>query len=226
MIVERIQKKLELGRAVARKPRLLAVGSIMRLGEQGDVVWGTGINGKTVDSAVFPRFDVRAVRGPLTAEALRKFGNEVPHVFGDPALLIPHLWSDQELGIQRGTGGTVLMPNYNDAENWPTAAVDPRGNPHKRIQLLASANLVVASSLHAVVIAEAYGVPTVLVRSSREPTFKYEDYYEGTGRRLPAIASDWRSGLEASPAPPIDGWDSGKLMSSFPSDLWLPRTKR
>jgi len=220
LIVQRIHQRMGLGRPAARRTRLLAVGSIMRLGNAGDVVWGSGINGKSVDRTVFPILDVRAVRGPRTAAVLRTFGNDVPEVFGDPALLIPHLWSDEELGIRRGTGGVVLMPNYNDLRFWPESAIDPRGKALERVRQLASAERVVASSLHALVIAEAYGVPAVPVRSSKELPFKYEDYYEGTGRRMPPLASSWEAGREAEAAPAITSWDPQDLLDAFPADLW------
>ncbi len=223
LIVERIRAQRRLSRPQRRGPRLLAVGSIMRLAHAGDVVWGAGINGKTVDETVFPRVDVRAVRGPRTAAVLRSFGNDVPDVFGDPALLIPQLWSDEELGVDRGTGGLVLMPNYNDARQWPEHALSPRGGALERVRQLASAERVVASSLHALVIAEAYSVPAVPVASSKEPPFKYEDYYEGTGRVLPPLAPDWRAGLDAEPAPAITDWDPAALLAAFPAELWRTR---
>ena len=220
LIVERIRAQRRLSRPQRRGPRLLAVGSIMRLAHAGDVVWGAGINGKTVDETVFPRVDVRAVRGPRTAAVLRSFGNDVPDVFGDPALLIPHLWSDEELGIERGTGGVVLMPNYNDVRSWPEHALSPRGDALTRVRQLASAERVVASSLHALVIAEAYGIPAVPVASSKEPPFKYEDYYQGTARELPPLAADWEAGMDAEAAPAITAWDPRRLLAAFPTDLW------
>lgn len=219
-IVARAVERLGLGRARSKTPRLLAVGSIMRLGSAGDVVWGSGINGKSVDTATFPLLDVRAVRGPRTAQVLRSFGNTVPDVFGDPALLIPHLWTDEELGIRRRSGGLVLMPNYNDARHWPENAVSPRGAMLEKVRLLASAERVVASSLHAIIIAEAYGVPAVLVASTKEKPFKYEDHYEGTGRVAPSAAPDWEMGLVAEAAPPIVDWSPDPLMDAFPRDLW------
>lgn len=223
LVVHRVHKRLALGRPLTRSPRLLAVGSIMRLAEPGDVVWGAGINGKRLDTVQFATVDARAVRGPQTARVLRSFGNDVPDTFGDPALLIPHLWTDEELRIERDTGGVVLMPNYNDVKLWPAGAIDPRGDPEERIRLIASATRVVASSLHAIVIAEAYGIPAVLVASSRELPFKYQDYYEGTGRRMPTPAGDWKAGLSADPAPPIAGWDHRALLEAFPTDLWRAR---
>ncbi|MFK4834571.1 polysaccharide pyruvyl transferase family protein [Microbacterium sp. ZW T2_14] len=223
IIVRRLHSRHGLGKPRGRTPRLLAVGSIMRLAASGDVVWGAGVNGKTVDTAEFPLVDVRAVRGPRTAAVLRSFGNDVPNVFGDPALLLPHLWTDEELGIRRKTGGTVLMPNYNDLKSWPDEAIDPRGNPIERVRLLASAERVIASSLHAIAIAEAYGVPAVLVASSKEKPFKYLDYYEGTGREAPSASDSWQHALDAPPAPPITDWDHGALLAAFPTDLWHVR---
>jgi pyruvyltransferase len=220
-IVARLRTSLGLGPARSRSQRLLAVGSIMHLARDGDVVWGTGINGKMLQEA-YPRLDVRAVRGPLTAERLRRGGVHVPDVFGDPGLLIPRLWTDDELGIERGTTGTVLVPNLHDRARFPADAVDPQGDFAACIRTIASADLVVASSLHGIVVAEAYGVPAVLVTSSTEPPFKYDDYYAGTGRARPAAVATWQEGLDAAPAPPITGWSPEPLLAAFPADLWEP----
>ena len=220
-IVARVRAALGLGPERSRSQRLLAVGSIMHLARDGDVVWGTGINGKMLQDA-YPRLDVRAVRGPLTAARLRRGGVETPEVFGDPALLIPHLWTDDELGIERGSGGTVLVPNLHDRDRFPADAVDPQGDFVACVRAIASADLVVSSSLHGIVVAEAYGVPAVLVASSTEPVFKYEDDYAGTGRQLPTPVATWREGPDAAPAPPITGWSAEPLLSAFPADLWQP----
>lgn len=219
LIVERMRTSLGLGAPRSRSERLLTVGSIMHLARPGDVVWGTGVNGKIAQQA-FPPLDVRAVRGPLTSERLRRAGAEVPDVYGDPGLLVPHLWTDDEFGIRRGAGGTVLVPNLHDRDRFPADALDPRGDLATCIREIASARLVVSSSLHGVVVAEAYGVPAVLVASPTEPTFKYEDYYRGTGRALPAPAPTWRDGLDAEPAPAIAGWTPDALLAAFPADLW------
>ncbi len=220
-IVERIRSALNIGRSISSEQRLLTVGSIIPLCSQDDdIVWGSGIHGNYLPLTDVQRFDVRAVRGPLTAALLRDMGNEVPEVYGDPALLIPHLWNDSELGVRRMSGGTVIVPNYHDVPGAPPNALDPRGNLLERIRKIASANRVIASSLHGIVIAEAYGVPAVLVASSRERPFKYEDYYTGTGRQLPAVARDWRSALDTAAASPIDNWDSEALLNAFPVELW------
>ena len=221
-IVARICDILNLGSAVSRKHRLLTVGSIINtVAREGDTVWGSGIHGNMLPlQSAIPQLDVRAVRGPLTAALLRESGNSVPDVYGDPALLVPHLWSDSELGVQRRSGGTVFVPNYYDLAAAPDNALNPRGDVVERIRAIASAERVIASSLHGIVIAEAYGVPAVLVASAIERRFKYEDYYGGTGRSLPTVASDWRSALNTPAGIPIDDWDPQALLQAFPTDLW------
>ncbi|GAA2986484.1 polysaccharide pyruvyl transferase family protein [Microbacterium terrae] len=221
LIVERIRQSRTLGDRGARDRRLLAVGSIMHLARDGDVVWGTGVNGK-MQRTTYPRLDVRAVRGPASAAALRAAGIHVPDVYGDPALLLPRLWSDSELGISRGTAGTVLVPNLHDRAHFPPDALNPRSDVLACIRRIASADRVVASSLHGIVVAEAYGVPAVLVASASEPTFKYEDYYSGTGRRMPSPAGSWQEGLRTAPAPPLSAWSADALLDAFPEDLWEP----
>lgn len=221
-IVARVASTLKLGRAISSRQRLLAVGSIINLvAREGDVVWGAGIHGNHLPlTDPIPPIDIRAVRGPSTAAVLRGCGIDVPEVFGDPALLIPHLWSDAELGIHRGTGGTVVVPNYYDLPNAPRQSLNPRGDMLTRVRAIASAERVIASSLHAIVIAEAYGVPATLVASSSEKLFKYEDYYGGTGRSLPPIAPDWQSAADTAAAEPISRWQAESLLEAFPSDLW------
>ncbi|WP_149543143.1 polysaccharide pyruvyl transferase family protein, partial [Serratia marcescens] len=70
--------------------KLLSIGSVMHFANQGDCVWGTGVNGKIpLDKLNFSRLDVRAVRGPKTRKVLQDKGIDVPEVYGDPALLLP-----------------------------------------------------------------------------------------------------------------------------------------
>jgi pyruvyltransferase len=221
-IVARICKTLNLGRAVSNRDRLLTVGSLISaVAREGDIVWGSGIHGNLLPlDNPLPNLDVRAVRGPLTAAVLRESGITVPDVYGDPALLVPHLWSDSELGIQRQTGGIVVVPNYYDLVGAPSSALNPRGDVVERIRTIASAERVIASSLHGIIIAEAYGVPVVPVASASQRRFKYEDYFRGTGRGLPPIASDWKSAFDAAATSPIKDWDAKALLQAFPTELW------
>ena len=98
---------------VAQTSRLLAIGSILHYAGDGDVVWGSGINGKVPATSFTARqLDVRAVRGPLTEEFLRRRGHRVPSVFGDPALLVPHLFGSRFKPT--ATRPYVFVPNLHD----------------------------------------------------------------------------------------------------------------
>ncbi|MDN4475431.1 polysaccharide pyruvyl transferase family protein [Demequina sp. SYSU T00192] len=199
--------------------RLLTVGSIAHFAQDGDVVWGTGVNGKIPITAIVARdLDVRAVRGPRTAQVLSDLGISVPEVYGDPGLLAPGA-----LGIKRATvpdAVVAAIPNLHDFEKWRDRAsvVDPCQPIRSVIEQIAKARAVVASSLHGLVIADALGVPSAWVASASEPRFKYLDYYEGTNQHGIVRHSSLDEALEAlsnAPRPRTDG-----VIAAFPIDLW------
>lgn len=207
--------------ALATEPaRLLSIGSILHFAQDGDVVWGSGVNGKvTGDPVGSAKLDVRAVRGPLTAMALRQRGILAPDVFGDPGLLAPALF-----GITRDLQPTIevtCLPNLHDFGSWRATPglLSPRGDFITVMKTIAASHLLVTSSLHGIVIADALGVPVSPVRPTAESMFKYEDYYEGTGRALPIFSESVARALDAS-APGLS-WDSRTLVDAFPRDLWL-----
>jgi pyruvyltransferase len=222
-IVERIASARRLGASADPSQRLLTVGSIGEKAIGGDVLWGSGLIRDPAETGrVLPAdLDVRATRGPLTAACLRSSGIPAPEVFGDPALLVPRLWRDGELGIVRRSGGTVMLPHYRSDAVWPKPHLSARGSHLTRIRAIASAELVISSSLHGIILAEAYGVPVIPVREPGEPEFKYRDYFEGTGRELPPLLPSLADALRADPIDPLEGWDPQPLLDAFPSDLWI-----
>ena len=97
-IVERI-----LGRTIpttttakSGQRKFLAIGSIVNYAEEGDTLWGTGVNGKYSKNSDyhFTSLDVRAVRGPLSRQFLMELGIDCPEVYGDPTLLLPKLFPE------------------------------------------------------------------------------------------------------------------------------------
>jgi pyruvyltransferase len=203
--------------------RLLGVGSILRLARDGDTVWGSGANGKSLTSSFdFSDLDVRAVRGPLTRDFLRSRGIAVPEVYGDPGLLVGTLWSRERLRAGRPRARVTVIPNLNDVAAYRRSGVqhlDPRSPVAECLRTIAASSLVVGSSLHGVVVAEALGVPARVVRSGHEPLFKYEDYYRGSGREGVQPASSVAEAIERGGEPPIS-WDPEPLLRAFPYDLW------
>lgn len=203
--------------------RIVTVGSIMHLTRPGDVVWGTGVNGKQAGLGAAPHLDVRAVRGPRTRERLLDAGvSRVPQVYGDPALLWGRFWPRElYLAASDDRHAVTVIPNFND---WPYLrdadhAVDPRGHLYALVGRIARSELVVGSSLHGIILAEAFGVPARLVVSASEPMLKYADYYEGTGRPQFAPAATVREAIDAGGEPPLS-WDPEPLERAFPWELF------
>lgn len=209
--------------------QLMTVGSVMNFARDGAVVWGSGINGKLSESYLtFRELDVRAVRGPRTQRVLLDRGIAVPSVFGDPALLVPRLFPELQAADDRASRRQVIVvPNLNDTvsvADLPDAAVivDPREPVFDVIRAIVNSELVVASSLHGLVIAEAFGVPARMVQPGQEHLFKYQDYYEATGRPDFRVARTIAEALDLGGEAPLD-WDAQPLLDAFPAELWATR---
>jgi capsular polysaccharide biosynthesis protein len=170
-------------------PFLLSVGSIIQtIDKPGAVIWGAGLL-----RPIEPRWrerilanpiaKVAAVRGRLTDEELTcKLGLDVPEVYGDPALLLPRLFP-----IKPGGGGIVLCPHLNHRQFFRTVGdpgikvLDVAGDPMAVIRAIATADVVISSSLHGLVVAQAYGVPWLWMQMEMKPLdrsdFKFRDFF-------------------------------------------------
>lgn len=223
MLVAQIVSELGL-REPAENRRLVTVGSIMAKTKPGDVIWGTGVNGKNMDTGAAPHLDVRAVRGPRTREMLMSVGSLVPPVYGDPALLWSRYWP-REYYLSSSPSvhlrPLTIVPNYNDAGTMDgPEVVSPLGVPHDVIRQIAASEFVCGSSLHAIVLAESFGIPARLVRSKVEPPLKYDDYYMGTGRETYSVAECVEEAVAMGGERP-PSFDIEALRSSFPADLYI-----
>lgn len=202
-------------------PKLLALGSIIHFANNNDVIWGTGVNGKIrhrVQKGVHS-LDVRAVRGPRTRHILMKKGIDCPEIYGDPALLLPVLFPEYKV---QGGEGTKIICHYHDHTKMIKMGLDfiPAWQPvDKVIKEICRADLVISSSLHGVIVAEAIGIPAVYLRISRqEHLFKFKDYYEGTGRKIKfarTIKKAIKIGGNGTPE-----FNAKALLGAFPKDLF------
>lgn len=200
---------------------LLGIGSILHFAKDGDIIWGSGINGKMPeDSFRAKKLDIRAVRGPLTADFLKKRGHNVPEVYGDPGLLTKHLFAGRF--TPTAEQDYVFVPNLHDL---PLVAgqdyvVSPLQGWNKVVSDIMKAKLVLASSLHGLVIAEAFGIPARYVRLTQEEgLFKYQDYFYGTGRDDFTYATSIEQGLDMGGMKSFS-YDPKPLIDAFPWELW------
>jgi hypothetical protein len=164
----------------------ITVGSIIKKAMKNSIVWGSGIIEKNemVEKATF-----LAVRGPKTRNRLLELGYKVPEIYGDPALLLPTLIKDAsqkkyELGI---------IPHYVDfdkihdkfSENKDYKVINLiTHDVVKTTQEILECKRIVSSSLHGVIVPQAYNIPALWVKFSDNlsgDNIKFYDYFESVG---------------------------------------------
>lgn len=170
--------------------KLVAVGSIGHAIESGTaVIWGTGVSirgGTLAHNVPRTRYDVRAVRGSISAQHYRDFGIRVPDVFGDPVWFLPSIVDEPvekkyELGviphIRDISGNEPDAPPLADSLRCVVDAADSSSvvvintwhaptweGLLAKLRLIRSCKRIASQSFHGVVIAEAYGIPVLNFR--------------------------------------------------------------
>lgn len=174
------------------KGKLLAIGSIMEKIQDNDIVWGTGIH---VFKNKEKKNDVKflAVRGPKTRERIMTLYDEVPEVYGDPALLLPLMYKPDvqkqyRIGYVPHQVDVKVVKDIVRSLDLPDVVVIDPTNPDwkKTLDKILSCEKIISSSLHGIIVAEAYGIPAVWSVHSNKifgGEFKYHDYFEATGRK-------------------------------------------
>jgi hypothetical protein len=119
------------------------------------------------------------VRGPLTARALNL---DERFAMTDPAILLATL--REFSGLDRR--GTIFVPHWKSVRygNWEAICsslgieyVHPCGDSKAVVRRIAAAEKVIAESMHAAIIADAFRVPWIPVALSREVSpFKWVDW--------------------------------------------------
>ena len=152
----------------------------------------------------FCKLDIRAVRGPLTRKELLKYKQNCPEVYGDPAILMPLLYNPK-IEKQRDI---LVIPQFITEKKFRAdhplyEMITMNTNDYKSvIDYIVSSKLVVTSSLHGIILADAYGVPSLLFRGlNKNIDFKYYDYYYSTGRYNATIAESFEDVINKEPLP-------------------------
>jgi len=173
------------------KKNYIAIGSILESASSSTVVWGAGFISKAGHCHKTP-LKVCAVRGPLTRDKLLQDGIDCPEIYGDPALLLPKIYNPSiekkfELGI---------IPHFVDKDNiWlrniqnntEIKILDiQESNPYDLIDQLLSCKKIASSSLHGIIVADAYSIPSLWIDLSDQVIgdgFKFLDYFASVKRK-------------------------------------------
>lgn len=224
-LVERIVGK-SVRQAEIQQCKLLAIGSVIQFAKNRDVIWGAGMNGNDLKRNCFPfeYLDVRAVRGPLTKKFLSNLGISAPSIYGDPALLLPYFFPEFKLS-SIPKYDYVVIPHLSEVSLFTGVenVVLPTEPWEQVIEKILQSKFVISSSLHGLIIAEAFGIPARMLRVTyNEPDFKYLDYYLGTGRATfnPAFSIEEALKLGGEPPPSCD---LDRLLQAFPYEYFFTK---
>lgn len=171
------------------RPIYMAIGSIIETcNDKKTIVWGSGLISDGGKPLVKPN-KICAVRGPRTREQLIKNNISCPRIYGDPALLFPRIYRpDVEKKYKLG-----IIPHYVDAaspqlkkyEAHPEIKIiNVRDDVFNFVDDICMCKSIVSSSLHGLIAADAYGIPSLWMKMSDRivgGTFKFLDYYESIG---------------------------------------------
>ncbi|MBS0584767.1 MAG: polysaccharide pyruvyl transferase family protein [Verrucomicrobia bacterium] len=206
--------------------KFLAIGSIANYAEEGDLLWGTGVNGKYPKKGDyhFNALDVRAVRGPLSRAFLLDLGVSCPEVYGDPTLLLPKLFPEFEKASSPSQE-YIVIPHFSDEDFFRELPnmVSVKEDWRVVVAKILDSKFVISSALSGVIVAEAFGIPARLIISpnenNTETIFKYSDYYYGTNRFNYRFATSIEEALEMG-GEPLPECDLEKLLEAFPYDAF------
>ncbi len=216
--------------SVSQTKHLFAVGSIISFGHQDATVWGSGLideatwDNLALDRKIGRKLDIRAVRGPETRKMLMNVGYSCPEVYGDPAVIMPDIYTPQSAEKKYEVSWIIHCGSlWDDSRRADIHRISVRtGDYQYFIDEIAASKKIVSSSLHGIILAEAYGVPAVLILDDvKAQAFKFYDWYYATDRREFAIASSVEAALKMEPTqlPDLDDMRQ-RLKETFPYDIF------
>lgn len=156
--------------------KIVGVGSIIYAIRKGDIVWGTGlIEDKKVN---IPPCKILAVRGKLTEN---RIGKQIG-IYGDPAILLPLIYNPEVEKIHE----VGIVEHYIDKGLFKGGhKIDVEQNWKTFVDEIKKCKKIKSSSLHGLIIAEAYGIPAEHIKLSNNVIggdFKFKDYLSASDR--------------------------------------------
>lgn len=169
VVVSFMMKQCGIENMTAKTRHLYAIGSILQAGMQNATVWGSGyINELTPrQSWIYNhlrKLDIRLVRGPETRRVILEGGGNCPETYGDPAILMPWIYTSPCAGKDRSYSVILHYEDMMSVEN----VISILGTDYQRvIDDIVRSKLIISSSLHGIILAEAYGVPAIFLSPPR-----------------------------------------------------------
>ena len=207
---------------------LYALGSIIGSSDFDAVIWGSGIHTQELidlvkDQKNYVRYDIRLLRGPVTQKILMDAGYDAPSIYGDPAIIMPYIYTPKKIAHYNvsiirhmQTKNSEQIPEEIHEINLATT------NYKHFLNEIISSDLIITSSLHGIILSEAYGVPAIFYKKGMDnELIKYDDYYQSTGRNSYVAVDSLDEALQVTPMPLPDlSKLRENIINTFPYDLW------
>ncbi len=193
LLISRISGKETLPNYDLEKPNLLAIGSVLNFANGRSIVWGSGLLKPRKLFKVAPAC-IKSVRGHLTKKIMNDNGFKVKNV-GDLGLIVPDYFLRDNFVVERRYK-VGIIPHYVDKSSSFTTTlskdenvliIDIQSSIDKVISGILSCDVIFSSSLHGVIISDAYGVEAHWVKLSNAVVgggFKFHDYFSSVSRPL------------------------------------------
>lgn len=174
----------------------MTVGSLItEMQRPGMKIWGAGLIAP-LSVAAIKRLKSRepeailAVRGKhARSQLMSELGWKVPEVYGDPALLMPYLFQPAIIKRPLHRSGLSVIPHYSHKAVLTRDHIERCGGYFIEVQRqaeqvvteIALSDVVISTSLHGIVLAQAYEIPWVWLRITDKvlagDEFKFEDFF-------------------------------------------------
>ncbi|MGP5063765.1 polysaccharide pyruvyl transferase family protein [Psychrobacter celer] len=171
---------------------IMAVGSILQMLDRKNMtVWGSGLIEEPTDEVIRSlqkyKPKILSVRGRETAKYLSKVGIDVPDqdVYGDPALILPLFYkplviNETKIGIcPHHIHKAYFLESVVCGEN--LKIIDVQKDVENVINEITSSSVCISTSLHGLIIAQAYNIPWVWLEVTDNNLigndFKFKDFF-------------------------------------------------
>ncbi|PXI35843.1 polysaccharide pyruvyl transferase family protein [Klebsiella quasipneumoniae] len=168
-----------------RESVVLGIGSLLDRSRSNFSVWGSGYMNN------FERAEggtLHAVRGRFSAEKLLKEGFPYCSVWGDPGLLLPRVYCPKKNKHYK----VGIIPHLKDYDyfknkyksNKNIKVIDLKTKDIEFVvDEIISCEYILSTSLHGVIVAQAYDIPTLWIKHNDINTdgIKFYDYFDSVG---------------------------------------------
>lgn len=174
---------------------VITVGSVIEHvpPEWQGIILGAGRLSERSKISLNPHVKILGLRGPLTAYSMSYSGISRDCAIGDPGLL-----ADELVGSQSRIYDLGIVPHWSDNDlakdprfvghKWSTLIINPADPPLTVIRQIGQCQKIVSSSLHGLIVADAFGIPRRFETTPRFDKegglYKFHDYSASIGATL------------------------------------------